>query len=248
MSGDDARALPLSLRPVARFDPAADDCSPGRRLRAFAALVQPTYVPFGLDQGCCWWRRENMEAPTYAELMKSVQYDPTFVTQFETFANVPLRIGSGPTVSQIPDETSPRDPELHAALQDLGNEINEDVREALDALDAPDMYYPGVDGGIEPVTDDHVNLVIWALQRELKRELRAANGQPGHPPLPAAPLSALPWNVQRALVERRRLRFRQWGIGREEWTQNVWSLWNVPEDADYVPRRAARLDARRLVA
>lgn len=134
-------------------------------------------------------------------------------------------------------------PDLTPALQDLGDEIIEDIREACEAFSNPDVYYPGVDDdSIEPVTDEHVDLVIWAMQRELDRELRASDGTSSSTcALPAAPLASLPRHVQRALAERRRLRFKQYGIGRAEWESRKWSLWNVSRDEDWIPRRALRM-------
>lgn len=129
--------------------------------------------------------------------------------------------GSGPERS---------DPSLHEALLDLAYTVVADIREACDALENPEIWYPGVDEGIEPVNDEHVELVIWALQRELDREQR-----PRGSPRPPVPLSSLPWRIQRALVERRRLRFAQWGIGREEWDTNVWHPARVPEDPEWEP-------------
>jgi hypothetical protein len=119
------------------------------------------------------------------------------------------------------------DHELHRGLQDLGWQIGLDIKEAAGSLDNPDIWYPGVDDGIEPVSDEHVKLVIWALQRELVRELRGGRR--------ALPLAEFPWRIQRALVERRRLRFKQWGIGRREWETNCWNLWSVPEDDEWAP-------------
>ena len=108
-----------------------------------------------------------------------------------------------------------------------------DLTEACNGFTDPDYYYPGVDEGIEPVTDEHVSLVIWGALRELKRELRQRNG--GFSVRPHAPIDELPWRFQRAFAERRRLRYSQWGIGRAEWETNQWSLWSIPEDADWIP-------------
>ncbi len=244
---DDA-ALDLGDRPIGRYDPAIDDVSPGRRLRVFAGLV------FRGDQAIVVASRAQAlpplvveaEGTTYSKLLQRVE-SGDLSERRACFEEIPLRVGAvGPLLTEVPADGIPnhRDPDLHPALQDLGNEINEDIREALDTLDNSRAYYPGVDAGIEPVTDEHVRLVIWALQRELNRELRRGDGYlAAMPPLPAAPLAALPWDTQRALAERRRLRYKEWGIGRREWEQGHWDLWAVPEDADYVPRRAARLMA-----
>jgi hypothetical protein len=203
----------------------------------FAALLAPFYAPFGRS------RRSDSPVLTYGELLNAVHTEAEHALQRETFAHIPFRVGTQSKLLDLPADLTPapRDPDLHPALQDLGNEINEDIHEALDTLDDPGAYYPGVDAGIAPVTDEHVRLVIWALQRELNRELRSPSSQPGLAVLPAAPLADLPWHVQRALAERRRWRFQQCGIGRGEWERNEWSLWNVPMDDDYVPRRAHRL-------
>lgn len=244
----DTAPLPLGERPVGRFDPASVDTSPGRRLRAFASLVAPAEA--GLILSSYVQRDPVLLTPvhqtTYHELLAMVEQGCDGADARDRLAHLPLRVGPGPLVRALPEgETRTRqDPDLHQALQDLADEINEDIREALDALDNPHHYYPGVDEGIDPVSDDHVNLVIWALQRELDRELRTQAGSiSSEAVLPSAPLASLPWHVQRSLAERRRWRFAQWGIGRKQWELGVWSLWDIPSDPDYVPRRSARLAA-----
>lgn len=241
--------LPLARRDVGWFDPTRVDPSPGRRLRSFATIVRP--LDGNINAITKQGSREAYITPkrrlTYAEALQAIESCSRLQKARDEFAVLPLRVGEcKELVTAVPEnyQRTPRDPDLHPALQDLGDEINEDIREALFALDDPDYYYPGVDEGIEPVTDDHVKLVIWAMQRELDRELRPAEGQAGMlTSLPAAPLWELPWHVQRALTERRRLRFKQWGIGRQQWEQGTWSLWDVPSDPDYVSRRSARLSA-----
>lgn len=211
------------------------DTSPGRRLRVFATLISREYGrdTYTLATKTCpdidgrKWR--------YGELLEAIldgQFDAPHL------AALPLR-SVDTRITEIPLMTRTSDPELPHALQDLGDEINEDIREALFTLDSPSHYYPGVDEGIEPVPDDHVALVIWALQRELNRELRALTGMTAK--LPAAPLASLSPAVQRALAERRRLRYSQYGIGREQWQANTWSLWAVRDDPEWVSRRASRL-------
>ncbi len=239
-------AAPAGLNdaPIARYDPASDDPRPGRRLRVFAALV------FRSEDRIC---TASDPAPLLSTAPATIGYGE-LLARIESgdlagfrglFDSLPLRTGTpGPLLSAVPEggAAGPRDPDLHSALQDLANEINEDIREAVESLDDAHAYYPGVDEGIEPVTDQHVDLVIWALQRELDRELRSGSGSiSSMEQLPAVPLARLPWDVQRALVERRRWRFRQWGIGREQWQNDTWSLWAVPEDPGYVPRRVHRL-------
>ena len=127
------------------------------------------------------------------------------------------------------------DSELHEGLQDLGNLITRDVHDACAAFDDPFVYYPGAPAGsIDPVPEDHVRLVMAAMQRELDREPRSHPAPHRFDYIPAPPLSELPWEVQVALAERRRYRFKQWGIGHAEWEKNEWSIWNVPDD-DYFP-------------
>jgi hypothetical protein len=246
-SGPESALLPLGERLVGAFDPSRVDPSPGRRLRVVAALVhcvepstgavalRDTHHPF-LVPG---------EPISYGKLLARLQSDADLEDVRITLSRLPLRLGQPrPLVETVPGDYqwTARDPDLPPALQDLGDEINEDIREALETLDDASAYYAGVDEGIDPVADEHVKLVIWALQRELNRELRPAEGQyGGSAPLPAAPLEDLSWNVQRALAERRRLRYAQWGIGRAQWERGEWSVWDVPLDEDYVPRRSARL-------
>jgi len=126
--------------------------------------------------------------------------------------------GTEPTLSDL---------SLHHGLQDLATMIVRDLTEACEALDDPKLEYPGVDAGIEPVSDDHVALVIWASQRELNRELRPRARQPRRP---AVVLSELPWHIQRAFVERRRLRYLEWGIDRDTWERGWWTFGQVPDD------------------
>jgi|GEM_PF-2367368 len=212
--------------------------SAGRRLRVFSMLVKSGSVITEVRHASDWVRMgssiiEFPEEPTYGQALAAIENDPELRSQFTRF---PVRVLSygipcTDTHDHIPEdyvwEKSTRDPELPSSLQDLARIITFDLSEACNAFDDPDYFYPGVDEGIEPVTDEHVGLVIWAVQRELKRELRRGK--------PAAPIDALPWRVQRAFVERRRLRYQQWGIGRKQWQENEWSLWDVPEDADWVP-------------
>jgi hypothetical protein len=239
--------LPLAQRDVGWFDPTRVDPSPGRRLRVFAALVRP------LDGNINAITRQGSREPfisarrrmTYGEALHAIHTSPKLQWVRAEFEGLPLRVGEcKELLASVPEnyQRTPRDPDLHPALQDLADEINEDIREALAALDDPHAYYAGVDEGIEPVTDEHVKLVTWAMQRELDRELRPAEGQAGMlSSLPAAPLWELPWHVQRALAERRRMRFQQYGITRENWQSGTWSLWSIPEEEGYIPRRAQRL-------
>ncbi|MGE5596051.1 MAG: hypothetical protein ACM3S1_08460 [Hyphomicrobiales bacterium] len=246
-NGGQAAFVPLAEREVGSFDPSRVDPSPGRRLRVFAALVHavdPTTGAVALRD-----THQPFIVPgkpiRYAELFELVTHEQELEPIRIALSSLDIRLGQQRALlTQKPEnpQWSARDPDLPPALQDLADEVNEDIREALEALDNPNFYYPGVDSGIEPVTDEHVELVIWAMQRELNRELRPHEGHyGGSPPLPAAPLDQLPWPVQRALAERRRLRYNQWGLYREQWEKGKWSLWEVPLDPDYIPRRAQRL-------
>lgn len=126
------------------------------------------------------------------------------------------------------------DPELHTGLQDLGWQIGWDLKEACDAFDDPDIWYPGVDEGIPPVPDSLIEVVIPALQRELNRELRSPLSG-GYDKLPAAPLAELPWRIQRAIVERRRWRYKQYGLDNSNRESGAWNLWEIPEDSEWAP-------------
>lgn len=218
------------------------DASPGRRLRCFARLVR------GREDGTAWlaekyplWAGEV----SYATLMAICE-----VTQPEPFADLAIASNNyrGP-LTAIPDGSlRALSPWRNTALQDLSDEIQEDISDACRTMNDAHAYYPGVDDGIEPVSDDHVRLVIWGMQRQLDNDIRTGPPVYGRAPVempvigyrPAFPLASLAWPVQRALVERRRLRHQQWGIGRAQWERNAWSLWDVPLDEDYVPRRALR--------
>ena len=136
------------------------------------------------------------------------------------------------TLDAIPATgTHSRPSRLHKYLHDLALMIRLDLREAIDAAHG-DGYYPGVDEGIEPVTDDHVALVIWSVQRELDKERRM--GPDNSTVLPAYPLETLPFPIQRAFAERRRLRYSEWNITHENWVNNSWSALAVPDD-DWEP-------------
>ena len=129
--------------------------------------------------------------------------------------------------------------ELPRSLQDLADEIQVDIHEALNTIDNPKYWYPGADVGI---SNDHVQAVIKALQRELDREPRDSEGRRWHgndniKNLPVYQLSDLSQSTQRALVERRRLRFQQFGITPKSWSTGTFSLWDVPEDPLWLPRQ-----------
>lgn len=215
---------------------------PGRRLRIFVRQVRgwqqgDSYVvQYGQTQLCTF-----DHPPTCIEAMAASTGHPVL-------AALPLRVGAGPVATNLAQLTPSANPSLPDALQDLADEVFVDLHEACAAFTDPDLWYPGVDEAIEPVTDDHVVLVIAAMQRELGRETRQPLDAAGHvltiaQKLSAAPLDKLPWRIQRAFVERRRLRFAQWGVDHAAWESGTWSLWNVREDPDWV-RRWPPPDAR----
>jgi hypothetical protein len=231
------------------------DISPdfaGRRLRAFARMVRLQTYTSEREGFVLIWGDERIpglaEHPTYGSALKLASHHPPWQANL---AALRLRDDAGGMARDRPERVTDasqlqqhgRDWELPPCLQDLAGEICEDVRAACAAFSDPGVWYPGVDVGIPPVPDDHVHLVIAAMQRELSRETR-----PGPPHanaysymstnnLPAAPLAELPFRVQRALVERRRLRFAEYGIGQAEWEAGTWSLWNVRDDPDWTPRK-----------
>ncbi len=151
---------------------------------------------------------------------------------------LPLRVSSNSEpggealVTEIGQGSPTANPSLHLGLQDLGRQIVWDLHQACAAFDDPNLWFPGIDEGIEPVSDDHVRLVIWAMQRELDRETRPSRNGVKRP---AAPLAELPWRIQRAVVERRRYWYNLYGIGREQWLNNRWTLDGVAEDPDWLP-------------
>ena len=155
---------------------------------------------------------------------------------------LPLRVGGHSEhpglIYDIPGQQYYSDPSLHPALQDLGDLIVADLSEACGALDDPDMEYDGVNfgpAGWEPVSDEHVSLVIWGAQRELDRELRHLKGNYAAGVRPSVTLADLPRRVQRAYAERRRLRYLQWGIDHDVWERGLWRLGDVPADPEWGP-------------
>lgn len=156
---------------------------------------------------------------------------------------LPLRVGKAISqmYSDIPqdyvlnDTQAAVDPQLHSALHDLSLLIVRDVKLAAEAA-YYGTEYAGVDEGIEPVSDEHVALVIWATQRELTRERRpplGADYREGK--LPAVQLAEFPWAIQRAFAERRRKHYTDYGIGKFQWENNYWTVEGVQEDPMWIP-------------
>lgn len=219
-------SIPLAEVPIASSIKVTPDHA-GRQMRVFVKLLGVSVV------GGRWNLRRTGRPPyvtvpsdaTYGIALKAVQACPEVA---ETFAGLSLRMGCEPYLY------------LHDALQDLADEFIEDVTEACAALVNPDHFYPGIDDGIEPVADAHIEQVIAAMQPELNRERRdpwPSTSRNGSNSLPAVPLASLPHRIQRAIVERRRLRFLQYGVDKRAWERDAWSVWNVAVDPDFVPRR-----------
>lgn len=247
-------STPLAERNVGDFSPGRIDVASGRRLRAFAIAVYPRIWQSRLSLCSLlgayhWYAPVEEKSYTIGEAYTAITTKPEFSNAYDAMKQMPLTTGSPMFYSTIPTNYEPKtmDASLSIALQDLADEVNEDIREACFAFNTPNMYYPGVDEGIEPCGEDYVNLIIWGLQRELLRETRGLSLETRFDKLPAVVLSDLPWDIQRALVERRRWRFAQWGITKESQERGYWSLWDVPEDSDYVPRRSLRLSGTELV-
>ena len=104
--------------------------------------------------------------------------------------------------------------ELVATLQDLGDVIAYEASQAFTA-----KTYPGVPG-VKMLSDEMVGVIITAMQRELDREGFTRSR-------PTSLLFTLPMERQRALCERRRYWYSQWGITPESWKTGYWDLWDV---------------------
>jgi hypothetical protein len=117
---------------------------------------------------------------------------------------------------------------LHPALQDLADQIAWRISDIMNALwSKEDAYYP-LPENIPPVSDEHVELVCMALERELMRETRLSRDGSYH--RPHLPLSKLPANIKRAVAEWRRAEYYAWGITNEVWHTGKWSILHVPDD------------------
>jgi hypothetical protein len=203
---------------------------PGRRFRAMLRIIHTYGEYIAIDND---------------HIIKVENPPQTYGQLYELFRNydlpIPLRMDlynrsvDNRTITAETFSTQPN-PSLHVGLQDLAFEFFMDIHEACAAFNDPTIYYvaPSAEE-IEPVTDDHVHLVIAGIERELQRELRPRNTF-SNVNLPYAPLHTLSFPIQRALVERRRYRFLQWGITKEHYLKNEWYLCNVQEDVDWLPR------------
>ncbi len=117
------------------------------------------------------------------------------------------------------------DPELPRYLQDLAQIIAHESSQAGKA-----RYYPGVPE-VERPSNEHVEVVMEAMQREIDREAKSRRKEN------ALKLAELPFERQLALTERRRYWYGQFGITPESWETGIFSLWDVSErdHPDYVP-------------
>jgi hypothetical protein len=205
----------------------------GRRARVFMRLIERNGSP-GVPP-------DSLRLKGFAGtvLIGGLVRPITYRAAYAALATSLRLIDGRDALRELPLGVAGRTPMLHTGLQDLANELMRDIHDALVGFDSPTAYYPGADPpAIEPVPDTHVAVVITAMQRELDLELRpkVTTYGTGGPKLPAAPLAQLPWQFQRALVERRRLRYAQFGITPASWKCGAWSLWAVPEDPDWLPR------------
>ncbi len=217
---------------------------PGRRMRVWFYFPRTVHTLDGegivIDIDGPFVPQRKGKPWTYGSLLDTVSI-PGEARDY--LSAIPLRV-SGLTPAQVFSvadlerqkaiDPKAMNPNLHPALQDLGWLLAYELTQACHAFDNPDLHYPGVETE-EPVTDEHVQLVIMATQRELDRELRYGRGAHTDTRRPAAPLDKLPWRIQRAFVERRRYLYSLYGIGQEEWQRGTWSLWKVREDPDWLP-------------
>lgn len=219
------------------------DLSPGRRLRVMARLVHASMEGHALTPNITTARISLVltKPIRYGNLLEALTKSRRLAAWRDAFSQLPISYTKSGETQPLRLEAKPEEypfftnPTLHMYLQDLAYAVAWDIHEACFAFDDPDLFYPGIDEGIEPVTDEHVEFVMWGLQRELNRELRGGAMYDGTPPRPAVVLTSLPFRVQRALAERRRWRYLQFGIGREQWEKNEFSLFDVHEDADWTP-------------
>jgi len=214
----------------------------GRRLRVMAQLIKGSLITdekhalkgFGIREPLLGEMRRPL---TYSELWKVLLHSRRDGFEEARYDYARLEISRNTKrdkalITEIDPEydftkRASSNPEVHEALQDLGHAWAWDMHLACAAFDDPDIWYPGVDGGIEPLSNERVELTMWAAERELARETRQGR--------PYAKLRELPFRIQRALAERRRLRFKQYGITPESFESGKWSLFDVDEGREWSP-------------
>jgi len=116
-----------------------------------------------------------------------------------------------------PGRSALSDPELVPMLQDLADILAAEAGQAFTS-----SYYPGMPD--VQIPDEHVEVVMRALQREIDREGRSRQRHP-------VEFLGLPKERQRALAERRRWWFQKFSITPNRWATGHWSVWDVSEEA-----------------
>lgn len=144
------------------------------------------------------------------------------------------------SVIPIVNGTQAVDVELNYSLQDLADIVAWEATEAFTA-----HHYTGRD--VEALSKDHIHELMVALQREMDRESHRTGRKPGV-------FLDLPFERQRALAERRRWWFQQFGITPRQWKKGTFSLWKVSNKIHWPPEgfynrynkvgRARRADIR----
>lgn len=126
-------------------------------------------------------------------------------------------------LSEIPivNSTKTVDLELNYSLQDLADAVAWEASEAFTA-----HHYTGRD--VDALSRDHIKELMVALQRELNRESHRTGRE-------AARFLDLPFERQRALAERRRWWFQQFGITPQQWKKGKFSLWKVSNKVHWPP-------------
>ncbi|MEM4408682.1 MAG: hypothetical protein QXI19_08055 [Candidatus Caldarchaeum sp.] len=117
---------------------------------------------------------------------------------------------------------------LHPALQDLGDQIAWRIVDIMNSLYGNENAYYPLPDNIPEMSDEHVELVCLALERELMREPRLSKD--GSHLRPHLQLSKMPQRIKRAIAEWRRAEYYSWGITNEVWRSGKWSVLNVPDD------------------
>ncbi len=128
----------------------------------------------------------------------------------KSLASIPIASGPG---------RSNGNPELVEPLQDLANIVAYEIRLAYE-----DDYYPGMPD-VDPMTEEHVDQIMIAMQREVDREQRYVDGRTRYKVTVHLPDLSRARKI--ALAERRRYWFGVFGITPRSWKTGKWSLWKV---------------------
>lgn len=177
---------------------------------------------------------QTLRERAFARTVSALKHDSiSFVNTSESFQIHPMESSAGgilyassantwarDALSMIPITRPARsslgDPDLVPMLQDLADILADEATEAFNA-----EYYPGIPE--VDVPDEHVDVVMRALQREMDREAKSRQRVP-------ACYEELPRERQRALAERRRWWFGRYSISPERWATGQWVLWDVTDD------------------